>query len=484
MRAEALFSGLTVLSDLASSDLEITGVATCLDEVKEGGLFVCIKGTSFDGHTLIGEAFARGACLALGEKAYEGPFPYVRVKNSREALFFLLSNWYGAPEKSFRFTVGITGTNGKTSTAHLLSHILKKAGHRVGVIGTTGYAVGDIRYPLSMTTPSGHALFSCFEKMRSAGCDALVMEVSSHALSQKRVAGLRFTLGIFTNLTQDHLDYHGTMEAYRAEKEKLFSQCETGLVNRKDAASGHFLKSAKCPVYTFGTRDADFYEREVHLAESGSTYRLSHPGGETDILLPLAGEFNVSNSVAAAAAALLLGISPDTVAAALTSAKAAPGRLQRLKNTGDVSVYVDFAHTPDALERVLSALRPLCKGRLYTVFGCGGDRDRTKRPIMGEIACRHSDVVVLTSDNPRTEDPLSILSDIRAGCAGWESKLTVLPDRTEAIRCALERAEAGDTVLLAGKGHEEYIIDASGKHPYSEAEVVRQFYLERQESVL
>ncbi|MBR6530419.1 MAG: UDP-N-acetylmuramoyl-L-alanyl-D-glutamate--2,6-diaminopimelate ligase [Clostridia bacterium] len=477
MKARELLFGIELLEVCASLEEEISAVVTDTRAVKRDALFVCIAGTKFDSHTAAAEVFANGAALLVSEQKLEG-VPYVLVADTHLAVSRIYANLYGNPERKFSHVIGITGTNGKTSTSMMARRIFEAAGHKVGLIGTTKYVVGDKEYDAPMTTPAPQDLFRYFAEMIDAGCDTLIMEVSSHSLSQKRVEGIDFTVGVFTNLTQDHLDYHGTMENYRREKEKLFSVCRQGVINLDDPSSAYFFESAKCPAASYGCGEADFAARDLVVTAFGVEYRFVTPVGEAKIAVPIPGKFSAYNSMAAAASALLSGIDLATVAQALSAMPGVPGRVERQPNTGSVSVLIDYAHTPDALLNVLLTLNDLPHGRIITLFGCGGDRDPKKRPIMGRIACENSDLVIVTSDNPRTEEPEDIIRDILAGC-DRKKVHAVITDRTEAIRRALTDAEDGDVILLAGKGHEEYVIDKTGKHPYSEKAIVADFYAQK-----
>ena len=483
MKARELLTGIE-FEAFAPLNGDVTSVVTDARKPVSGALFVCIRGTKFDTHTLAKEVFDAGAVLLVSEEKLDEGIPHVVVADTRAALSVIWANFYGNPQNKFSHVIGITGTNGKTSTSMMARAVFEAAGRRVGLIGTTKYVVGDREYDAPLTTPAPEDLFRYFAEMIEAGCDTLIMEVSSHSLSQKRVETIPFTVGIFTNLTQDHLDYHGTMEAYRKEKEKLFSMCRVGLINADDEASVHFLASAQCPTYTYGEGEAAFSASAICAAVDGVRYRLTFREESYDVSVPIPGNFTVYNSLAALAAAQLCGIDLSLAVSAIATMDGVPGRVERLPNTGDVSVILDYAHTPDALENVLKTLGDLPHGRIFVVFGCGGDRDPKKRPIMGRIACAGADCAIVTSDNPRTEDPEAIIADILEGCKNSPNLYAVITDRTEAIRRALTDAKAGDVVLLAGKGHEEYVIDKTGKHPYSEKKIVREFFEEKHEGQL
>lgn len=482
MQAQALFSELAAQWIGVSGEREISRIVSDTREVCADCAFVCIAGGRFDSHTCAREVIDRGAALVVCDRALDADIPQVRVADTREALSLLWSAYYGHPQRSFRHIVGITGTNGKTSTSLMLRRILEDAGCSCGVVGTTQYIVGQNAYDAPLTTPDPADLFRLFAEMREAKNDTLLMEVSSHSMAQKRVCGIPFELCIFTNLTQDHLDYHGTMEAYGSEKKKLFSLCKTGLFNADDPACEDFVQSASCEIYRYGTdAKAAFGAADIALFSDHVAYTLTRQEIKQPVKVPVPGLFSVYNSLAAASAALLYGVDPRSIAASLAAMEAVPGRMERVENDRGITVLIDFAHTPNALENVLKTINGFKRGKLYTLFGCGGDRDRQKRPLMGEIACRYSDAVTVTSDNSRTEEKADIIAQILEGCRDTNTPVRVIEDRTEAIIQTLNSAGAGDVVLLAGKGHEAYEIDKTGKHPYSEKDIVRRFFDEKQE---
>ncbi len=478
MLARELVAELEFENRGADLDKPVRTIVSDTRSEVSGAVFVCIAGARFDSHTMAAEMVRRGALFCVCDHEIEASVPHLLVPDTRAALSLLWSAWYGHPERAFSTIIGITGTNGKTSTSLMIRQILSHASYRCGVIGTTKYIVGDKEYDAPLTTPDPEQLFRYFAEMIENGLDTLIMEVSSHSLAQRRVEGIPFTVGIFTNLTQDHLDYHGTMEAYRKEKEKLFSLCKLGLINADDPASGYFLESAACKTYTYGEKaGVNFCASDLTLDALGVGYRYLEENAEQgEIRLAIPGKFSVYNSLAAISCARLLHVDFRTCREAIERMPGVPGRMQRVPDTGNVTVLLDYAHTPDALENVLSSVRGFCRGRILCVFGCGGDRDHTKRPIMGRIACSLSDLAFITSDNPRTEDPEAIIRDVLLGCAGYENKYRVVCDRSDAIRAALDEARDDDVVLLAGKGHEQYVIDRTGKHPYSEKAVVTEYF--------
>ncbi len=443
--------------------------------VVPGALYAAVRGTQTDGHRFVADAARRGATIVMVEAAQGAGVPELVVRDGRRALLTAARTWYGDPARSLTL-IGITGTNGKTTTTGLVRHLLNGAG-RAGSIGTLGaFDGGGAEIPStagSLTTPGAADLQATLAALVERGVTHVAMEASSHALEQGRLDGLTFAAGIFTNLTRDHLDYHGTMEAYLAAKLRL-----SGYL----ALNGIEVVNLDDPVWrempprngrvTFGTDPAaDLRAEGLELGAGGSSFRMAGQWGAADVRLPLLGDFNVSNALAAAACALGLGQPLREVVDRLESTPQVPGRMERIAERPCV-VLRDYAHTPDALERALATLRPLTAGRLIVVFGCGGDRDRGKRPLMGAVAASLSDLAIVTSDNPRTEDPDAIIDDIEAGM-GAASHLR-FTDRRAAIGAALGEARGGDTLLLAGKGHETYQVIGTEKEPFDEREIVRE----------
>jgi UDP-N-acetylmuramoyl-L-alanyl-D-glutamate--2,6-diaminopimelate ligase len=454
---------------------EIGGITADSRAVVPGMLYAAVRGSQADGHRFVPDAVRRGAAVVMVETPQAAGGPELLVRDGRRALLAAARAWYGDPARSLTL-VGVTGTNGKTTTTGLVRHLLNGAGH-AGSIGTLGAFDGAGREVAStagsLTTPGIADLQATLAALRDRGVTHVAMEASSHALEQGRLDGLTFAAGIFTNLTRDHLDYHGTMEAYLAAKLRL-----SGYL----ALNGVEVVNLDDPVWremprrngrvTFGLDPAaDLRATGVVLDAAGSRFRLEGRWGGAEVALPLLGDFNVSNALAAAACALALGQPLRDVAARLTATPQVPGRMERIAERPCV-VLRDYAHTPDALERALATLRPLTAGRLIVVFGCGGDRDRGKRPLMGQVAAALSDLPIVTSDNPRTEDPDAIIDDVEAGMGG--ARRLRITDRRAAIAAALTEARPGDTILLAGKGHETYQVVGTEKQPFDEQAIVNE----------
>ncbi|WP_138493221.1 UDP-N-acetylmuramoyl-L-alanyl-D-glutamate--2,6-diaminopimelate ligase [Paenibacillus pinistramenti] len=464
----ACLAGSVIIGDGSSS---CQNIQIDSRKVAPGDLFICLPGHTVDGHDYADQAEAKGAAALVVEKHLPGSrLPQLLVKDSRLAMAVLANVYYQFPSQKLK-VIGITGTNGKTTTSYLIESILEYAGKKTGLIGTIQRRVNGAAYPMSGTTPEALDLQSYLHEMVDSGTDYCVMEVSSHALEQGRVKGTEFRTAIFTNLTQDHLDYHHTMEEYRAAKGLFFSRLGNGyaaqekdrkyaVLNADDEASVYFSKLTAAEVLTYGVeRSADVRASAIQVTAAGTKFHVETFAGQTDITLQMVGKFNVYNALAAITAALLEGISLETIKASLEAVKGVDGRVEAVNEGQPYAVIVDYAHTPDGLENVLKTVKEFAEGRIITVFGCGGDRDKTKRPLMGRIAAQYSDYMVITSDNPRTEDPEAILKDIEAGLKDQQtpdSRYELMEDRREAIHKAIEMASPGDVVLIAGKGHETY----------------------------
>ena len=469
MKLKELLANTGLSCDL---DAEITALCRDSRKVTDGCLFVCIKGTGVDSHQFAAGALEHGAAAVVVERDLGLP-RQILADNSRTAWGRLCANWFGNPAERLHL-IGVTGTNGKTSTTYLLKAILEQAGYTVGLIGTIRNLIGDKEIAAGHTTPDAYDLQQMFAQMADAGCDYAVMEISSHALDQGRVEGCHFDAGIFTNLTQDHLDYHGTMENYAAAKKRLFSLCGTAVMNSDDAWYPAMSEALPCPCVTFSAKDdgADYVARNVRQRPDGIDFELMSLGEIGRVRLATPGCFSVYNALGAAACARALGIAFDDVVTALSRAGIVKGRAEVVPTGRDFTVVIDYAHTPDGLINICNTLNACKVGRLVTVFGCGGDRDRTKRPKMGAVAASLSDFLVVTSDNPRSEDPEAIIADILPGVEDSDTPYTVVPSRIEAIHWAIANAEAGDTILLAGKGHETYQILKDGTIHLDEREIV------------
>jgi UDP-N-acetylmuramoyl-L-alanyl-D-glutamate--2,6-diaminopimelate ligase len=472
------------------ADVRVSGVTSDSRSVEPGDLFAALAGGTHDGARFAEDAVARGAVAVLCARPLGLAVPTVVVDDVRTRLGPIAHRVYGDPTRGLP-TVGITGTNGKTTVTHLLESVLAAAGMRPALLGTIALRGPAGSEPAALTTPEADVIARFARKQRDAGAGALVMEVSSHALAQQRVAGLSFTVAGFTNLTQDHLDFHGTMDAYGAEKTRLFTEFPlTASVIEVDQPFGRELaRKARGTVLRCAVSqgvDAELRVREFETSRAGLSAHIETPRGDVRLVSPLFGAHNLENLLVVLGCTMALGIDLEVAVDALRTATGAPGRMERVNDPRDVLVLVDYAHTPDALERALRAVRPLTRGRLFVVCGCGGDRDRKKRAPMGEVAAREADACVLTSDNPRTEDPRAILAEMAEGAARVASEIDrsaldgsargycIIEDRAEAIRVALAAARAGDTVLIAGKGHETYQILGRTKHPFDDRVVAAQ----------
>ena len=443
--------------------------------VERGTVYIAVRGSQADGHRFVADAVGRGASAVIVETPQKSGVPEIVVRDSRRAALVLGAAWYGHPGRSLTL-IGVTGTNGKTTTTGLIRHLLNR-NQSAGSIGTVG-AFDGAEQPVpstagSLTTPGPIDLQATLAALQRRGVTHVAMETSSHSLDQGRLDGLSFAAGVFTNLTRDHLDYHGTMEAYLGSKLRLADLLRPSAVEvvNLDDDAWSALPSRHRRI-TFGLHPAaDVRATQISLNASGSCFLLAGRFGSSEVLLPLLGDFNVSNALAAAAAALGLELSLQEVVDRLATAPQVPGRMERIADT-PCTVLRDYSHTPDSLERALRTLRPLTPGRIILVFGCGGDRDKGKRPLMGRIAADLSDLAIATSDNPRTEDPEAIIDEIERGMGG--APHLRIPDRLAAIRAALNEGQAGDTILLAGKGHETYQVIGTRKIDFDEREIVQE----------
>ncbi len=479
MKLSELLKDIAVMESTANMEMEISGVSYDSRNTAEGDLFVAMTGYETDGHRFIPMAREKGAACVLCQVKPSAEMPYVLVEDSRAALAQLGINWYGDPAASMTM-IGVTGTNGKTTTTYLLKDILeKKRGAKVGLIGTNQNMVGDTIIPTERTTPESFELQGLFRRMADAGCTHVVMEVSSHALYLKRVAGIRFAVGIFTNLTQDHLDFHKTMESYCDAKALLFRQSDAGVYNCDDVWANRLIENAACPMTSIGEGKADIAAENIRLDAEGIAFDAVTGSERVSVSVGIPGGFMVYNTLGVMAAARAIGISLEESAEVLKTTEHVKGRVEVVPTDTDYTILIDYAHTPDALENVLNAVRGFAKGRVIALFGCGGDRDKTKRPIMGAIAARLADFVVVTSDNPRTESPSAIIADVVDGMIGTETPYVVMESRIEAIRIAMDHAEAGDVIVLAGKGHETYQVIGREKHHLDEREVVAEYLAEK-----
>ena len=474
MKLKELIKDIPVLECTADPELEIGAVHYDSRKVTPGSLFVAVSGFASDGNRFIPMAMEKGAVAVVTAKKPQTDVPYVLVESDRLALAWLGCNFFGHPAKSMTM-IGVTGTNGKTSTTLLLKQLLEKTvGAKVGLIGTMANMVGDEIIPTERTTPESFDLQALFARMRSAGCTHVVMEVSSHAVTLERIGGTYFDIAAFTNLTEDHLDFHKTMESYCDAKAELFRRCGRAVVNVDDSWSGKILSAAACPVLTTSvTGEADLRAEDLELLAEGISFTAVSGEERETVRLPIPGRFTVYNALSVLGIAKQLGISLADSARALKTAEGVKGRVEVVPTPGmPYSVLIDYAHTPDGLENVLTSVKGFCRGRLISVFGCGGDRDPLKRPIMGRIGVECSDIAVITSDNPRTEKPMAIIEDILKGVNEELGEYIVMEDRRAAIRYAMDIAEKDDIIVLAGKGHETYQEICGVKHHLDEREEV------------
>ncbi len=452
-------------------NVEITGIAYDSRNVVEGNVFVCIKGFETDGHRFAKMAEKNGAAVIVAEDPVDVNIPVWYVKNSRQAIADLACTFYEHPSEKFKL-IGVTGTNGKTTITYLVRSILEEAGMSVGIIGTNQNIIGDkvlVTQSTTPTTPNALELQQLFDEMARNQADCVVMEVSSHALELERVRGCHFDVGVFTNLTQDHLDFHKTMENYLKAKAKLFDISDKGVVNFDDDGGKRIVAEKDCDILKVGlTSESDLWAENIRITARGDEFDLNYQGKQYAMKIGIPGKFSVYNAICAAGAALQLGIDMDTIQRGLAKAKGVLGRVEVVPTETDYTVLIDYAHTPDGLENIINAVKEFAEGDVITLFGCGGDRDNTKRAVMGEIAGRLSDFSIITSDNPRTEKPEAIVEQIVEGMQKTDGKYTVIVDRREAIGYALDHAKPGDVIILAGKGQETYQIIGKEKVDFDE----------------
>lgn len=477
MKLKQLLSGMLDARFFADPEMEITSVTYDSRKVTPGSLFVAITGFATDGNLYIPMAIEKGAVAVVTAKKPAMDVPHVLVSNDRLALAMIGANYYGHPAKSMKM-IGVTGTNGKTSSTLLLKHVLETVqGATVGLMGTMENMIGSTCIPAERTTPESLDLQALLAQMRDSGCTHVIMEVSSHAICLERVGGLQYDVAAFTNLTEDHLDFHKTMENYCDAKAILFSRCRKAVGNLDDGWYDRMFGSCDCPVIsTSAKQQADLYAQNIQLLSDGIRFEAVYGTQRVEVCLPIPGKFTVYNALSVLGMALQLGISLQEGAAALATASGVKGRVEVVPTPGKpYTVLIDYAHTPDGLENVLSSVKGFCKGRLIAVFGCGGDRDPIKRPIMGKIGTDIADIAVITSDNPRTEEPIKIIEDIVKGIDPGKDNYKVIENRPKAIAYAMDIAQKNDIIVLAGKGHETYQEICGVKHHLDEREVVADY---------
>ncbi len=454
-------------------NIEITGITCNSKKVRPGFAFVCLKGANSDGHKFAPDALKSGAAVIFAETDL-GFENQIIVKDTHETYFDLSAKWFMEPTKELKL-IGVTGTNGKTSVTYMLKSIFEKAGYKTGLIGTIQNMIGEKAIETHNTTPDAFTLNKLFREMVDSGCKYAVMEVSSHALDQKRICNVTFETAIFTNLTQDHLDYHKTMDNYLLAKKKLFKMCKKAVLNSDDPYFEKLKEGLDCEIITYSaSNNSDYSAKGINYHPSGVEYELVAKGLIKHISVNTGGRFSVYNSLCSAVTAIENGIDIDTVVSALKELKGVKGRAEVVETGRDFTVIIDYAHTPDGLKNILSTFKECKKGRLVALFGCGGDRDKTKRPIMGNIAVHNADYVIVTSDNPRSENPTAIINDILEGIKGIPTPVKVIENRIEAIKFAVSNARKDDIIVLAGKGHETYQILNTGTIHLDEREVVKE----------
>ncbi len=456
------------------NNIEITGMTCNSKEVQTGFAFICINGTNLDGHKFAKSAVENGAVVIVSERDL-GLANQIVVDDTHAVYAEMSARWFGSPADKIKL-IGVTGTNGKTSVVYMLKAILEKSGNKVGVIGTIQNMVGDKIISSNNTTPGAYELNSLLAQMVDEGCQYAVMEVSSHALDQKRVHNLTFEVAAFTNLTQDHLDYHLTMENYFVAKSKLFKMSKTAVVNFDDVYGKKLIDSLTGKVVSYSVKQdmSTYTAKEIFYKPDSVKYQMVGYNFINKIRVGTGGKFTVYNSLCAVACAIELGIDMSVISSALLEMHGVKGRAEVVPTNRDFTVIIDYAHTPDGLENILNTFKEYRECRLVVVFGCGGDRDKTKRPIMGEIATRLADFVIITSDNPRSEDPMSIINDIVSGIKDGRKKYKIIENREEAVKFAIATAGKNDIIVLAGKGHETYQILSTGKIHLDEREIIRE----------
>lgn len=470
MKLSALLENNAVTS---IGDTEITSITDDTRKVTEGSLFVCVKGGSFDGHSAAAEMLEKGAAAVVCERDLGLGERQILTDNSRKLYGELCAAWFGHPERRMTI-IGVTGTNGKTTTTNVIKHILMSTGHKTGLVGTIQNEIGEEVIHTDNTTPFAFDFMALLAKMADSGCEYVVMEVSSFALVQHRIGPAFFKTAVFTNLTQDHLDYHKDMEDYFQAKKMLFDVCDTALLNIDDSYGRRLMSEVDCNKMSFNVKEtADFCAGGISIKSTGSTFNLSAQGRKYAVSSRIPGMFNVSNLTAAMAVCLRENIPAEDILKAIAEYNGVKGRCEIIPTGRDFTVICDYAHTPDAVENILRSVKEYTEGRLICLFGCGGNRDAAKRPKMAAAAAMYADKLIVTSDNPRNEDPDTIIADILVGLENNDVPYDVVTDRKEAIFHALKIAEKGDIIVLAGKGHEDYQILAGMKHiHFDEREIV------------
>lgn len=490
MRLKKIVEGLHPYAPYQGNDVEILSIENDNRKVKKGSLFICIKGYTVDGHDFAQKAYEAGASAILAERELTLPIPVIVVKDTKKASSILADRFYEHPTQKLKL-IGITGTNGKTTTSHLIEAILQEANKRTGIIGTMYTKILDTIQETKNTTPEAVTLQKVFHQMVSEKVDTAVMEVSSHALAEGRVFGCDYDIAVFTNLTQDHLDYHKTMDEYKRAKSLLFTRLgntysnekpKYAILNKDDLVSEEFERLTAAIVLTYGIdQDADIMAKQIKITAAGTTFKLHTPVGNYPVTLKLVGKFNVYNALASVAAGIACNIPLEVIIRALENVSGVSGRFEAVNAGQSFSVIVDYSHTPDSLENALQTVKEFAEKDIYVVVGCGGDRDKKKRPLMAEIACNEATFPIFTSDNPRSEEPLSILKDMEEGVKG-NSKYKIIADRKEAIFYAIQQAKEKDVILIAGKGHETYQIVGNNVFDFDDRLVAKEAIEEKSDA--
>lgn len=481
MKLHTLISYLQPYKIYSGDNPNISSIENDSRNIQKGSLFICIKGFNVDGHDYAALAVQNGAVAIIAEKELDLSVPVIVVPDSKRAMAVLADAYFRQPSRQLHL-IGITGTNGKTTISHLIEKIISDSGKKTGLIGTMYTKIGRKEYEVKNTTPDSLTLQKIFNQMVDEGVNSTVMEVSSHALDEGRVHGCDFNIAVFSNLTQDHLDYHKTMEAYKNAKGLLFSQLGScfqhnppkyAILNNDDEATRSYIRSTAAHILTFGIdRKSDLQAKNIQMTSSGTTFELISPFGIHIVSMQLIGKFSVYNVLASIGAGIATGIPIEQIIQSIKEVQGVSGRFETVDAGQDFSVIVDYSHTPDSLKNALTTVKQFAKKRVFVIIGCGGDRDRSKRPIMAEIACRFSSDPIFTSDNPRSEDPKQILLDMEDGVQGYQYKTII--DRKEAIHYAVKAASAGDVILIAGKGHETYQLIGNQMIHFDDREVAKE----------
>ncbi|WP_102347031.1 UDP-N-acetylmuramoyl-L-alanyl-D-glutamate--2,6-diaminopimelate ligase [Bacillus sp. Marseille-P3661] len=490
MELQTLLSSLSYYKQVHTGNPIISSIEMDSRNIKSGSLFICIKGFTVDGHDFVSDAINMGASAIIAEHELQidPTIPYIIVNDTKRALANLADYFYGQPTKSLKL-IGVTGTNGKTTTTHIIDEIFKANGDKTGLIGTMYMKIGEEIINVKNTTPESLLLQQTFKSMVDKNVKTAIMEVSSHALDLGRVRGCDYDVAVFTNLSQDHLDYHKTMEEYARTKGLLFSQLgnvmnyekpKFAILNNDDPISAEYKKiTSGAHVLTYGIdSSSDVVAKDINMGAQGTSFALVTPKGEIDISMKFIGKFSVYNVLAAATVAIAANIPLSIIKETVEKMNGVAGRFEVVNANQSYTVIVDYSHTPDSLENALRTVQQFCKGKVYVIIGCGGDRDKTKRPIMANIAVKYSDEAIFTSDNPRSEDPNQILKDMESGVANGD-RYVIIEDRKIAIEYAIKKAQINDVILIAGKGHETYQIIGKDVYDFDDREVAKQAIKER-----